>query len=568
VSRTSSVDEQRRRLLEFGRSLVADLDPDAVLGRVLEAARELTGARYAALGVLDETRTELERFVTAGIDDATHRAIGDLPRGRGVLGVLIAEPQPLRLADVGHHPLSYGFPAAHPVMRTFLGVPVILRAQAWGNLYLCDKDSGEFTESDEETAVVLAAWAGTAIDNARLYQTSERRRQELERAVRGLEATRDVAIAIGSETRLDRVLELIAKRGRALVEARSVVIMLVDGDDLVVIAAAGQVERAQGRRVPIDGSTSGEVLVRGRPERIADVGARLRISAAELGVPDAHTALIVPMVHRAERLGVVAAFDRGGADETFTATDEQLLRAFSASAGNAVTLARSVEADRLRSSLAAADSERRRWARELHDETLQALAGLRVLLSSAHRTGDPVRRAQAIESAIEQLGDEIANLRAIISDLRPAALDELGLEPALDALVTRQRTSDLEIACDVRLDGSGRRLEPELETAVYRILQEALTNVVKHAAATSVTITVTADEAEVIVELVDDGSGFDPEAATSGFGLAGMRERARLQGGQLELTAATPSGTRLLARLPAVWVERRHAPRDQDSVAS
>lgn len=149
---------------------MAELDPEAVLHRIVEEAREITGARYAALGVLDEQRSGLEHFLTAGVDAQTHRAIGDLPRGRGVLGVLIENPHPLRLAEVSKHPQSYGYPAGHPVMRTFLGVPIVIRGRAWGNLYLTEKQGGgEFTEEDEEAAVVLARWAATAIENARLY---------------------------------------------------------------------------------------------------------------------------------------------------------------------------------------------------------------------------------------------------------------------------------------------------------------------------------------------------------------------------------------------------------------
>ncbi len=234
-----------RRLLEVGRELVTELDLGKVLGTVLQTAREITGARYAALGILNEQRTELEQFLTSGLDEDTKRAIGDLPRGRGVLGALIEHQQPLRLAEVGQHPSSYGFPAGHPVMRSFLGVPVRVRGQAWGNLYLTEKEGGEFSERDEEAAVILADWAAVAIDNARLYETSERRRQEAEKAIRGLEATRDVAVAIGGEIALEHVLELIVKRGRALVGARSLVIMLRDGHELVVQASAGHVEGMQ-----------------------------------------------------------------------------------------------------------------------------------------------------------------------------------------------------------------------------------------------------------------------------------------------------------------------------------
>ncbi len=538
------------RLLVVGRSLVTELEIEVLLDRVLETARALTGARYAALGILNGRRTELDQFLTSGIDPDTHRAIGDLPRGRGVLGQLIAHPEPLRLGDVGEHPTSYGFPAGHPVMRGFLGVPITIRGQAWGNLYLTEKEDGKFSERDEVAAVVLADWAGVAIDNARLYETSEQRRLELEKAVRGLEATHDIAMAIGGEIELERALELIAKRGRALIGARSVVITLREGAELVVRAAAGHVGEAVGVRLAIADSTSGQVLERRRPERIVDVATRLRVSADTFGIDDARTALLVPLLHGGEGLGVLAAFDRGEEGEPFTSDDEQMLRGFAASAATAVALAQSVQKDRLRSSLAAAEAERKRWARDLRDETLQALGGLRVLLSAALRRGElePARRAMG--EAVERIEQEIANLRAIITDLRPAALDDLGLRAALGALVERHgERSGLTIASELDLPSARARLEEDLETAVYRVVQEALTNVTRHAAANGARVCVRERDGEMLVEVADDGCGFDTGAHSQGFGLAGMRERVALVGGALQVDSSA-QGTHVRARMP------------------
>ncbi len=548
-----SEEPRLRRLLDVGRELVTELDLSVVLDRVLETAREITGARYAALGILNEQRTELDQFLTSGVDEHTHRAIGALPRGRGVLGELIEHPEPLRLADVGQHPSSYGFPAGHPVMRSFLGVPVRIGGQAWGNLYLTEKGGGEFTEQDEEAAVILADWAAVAIENARLYETSELRRDEAERAIRGLEATRDVAVAIGGEIALEHVLELIVKRGRALVGARSIVIMLREGDELAVRASAGHVETIRGVRIPVAGSTSGQVLERGHPERITDVARRLRIAPAEFGVAEPETALLVPMLYRGEGVGVLAAFDRGDQGSVFTEEDEQLMRTFAASAATAVALAQSVQSDRLRSSLAAADAERRRWARELHDETLQGLGGLRLLLSSARRGDDLGQARAAMGEAVEHIEREIANLRAIITELRPAALDELGLRTAIEALLDRHREDDgFRIDVELQLPGPAkeeRRFSDDLETAVYRLVQEALTNVAKHAGATRVRVAVSESDGELRVEVKDDGAGFDPGASSTGFGLAGMRERVALAGGMLSVETGE-HGTLITACLP------------------
>ena len=541
--------EKIRRLLDVGRALVSELDTEAVLRRIIEEARVITGARYAAIGVLDEQRSELERFITTGIDAATHRKIGNLPRGRGVLGVLIEDPRPLRLSDVGCHPQSFGFPASHPVMETFLGVPILIRGQAWGNLYLTEKDGGsEFSEADEEAAVVLAQWAATAIENARLYESSERRREDAERALLGLRAARDITDAIAGVNELERVLELISKRGRALVDARTVLIMLREGDELIVAAAAGHAGDTRGRRIPISGSTSGRVLELGRAERISDVSRHLKISAEQLGVPGVHTALLVPMIHRGAGVGVLAAFDHGKGSVTFSAEDEQLLRTFASSAANAVAIHRSVEADRLRSAITAADAERARWARELHDQTLQALGGLRVLLASAQRRNPTLASEPAIGQAIEEIELEVDNLRAIITDLRPSLLDDLGLGPAIEALLERRRISGLEIIGDVSLGDPGA-LDPELETTTYRLLQEALTNVAKHAHATTVRVLVRVADDEVRVEVQDDGAGFDTEVRSSGFGLAGMRERVYLSGGQIEVESGA-NGTIVRAHMP------------------
>jgi signal transduction histidine kinase len=542
-----------RRLLDVGRAVVSELDVAVVLDRVLQAGREATGARYAALGILNEQRTELEQFLTSGLDDETHRAIGDLPRGRGVLGTLIEHPQSLRVADVSQHPSSYGFPAGHPVMRSFLGVPLVIRGQVWGNLYLTEKQGGEFTAQDEEAAMILADWAAIAIDHAQVHGTSERRREEAEKAVRGLEATRDVVVAIGGEVALEHVLELIVKRGRVLVGARSVVIMLRDGEELVVQASAGHVQEARGVRLPIADSTSGQVLEHLRPERITDVAGKLRIDPSEFGVPGAQTALLVPMVYRGEAMGVLAAFDRDGNGDVFSEDDEQVLRTFAASAATAVALAQSVQADRLRSSLAAADAERRRWARELHDETLQSLGGLRIRLSSALRRNDLPQAQEAMREAVAHLEQEIDNLRALITELRPAALDELGLRSAIEGLLDRHREQsgfhlDGELALPDPADGT-ERLEDELETAVYRLVQEALTNVAKHAHASFVRVAISESDGQLSIEVQDDGSGFDSERASHGFGLAGMRERVTLAGGTLSIDS-NEHGTTLSAHLP------------------
>jgi two-component system, NarL family, sensor histidine kinase DevS len=553
MSSLEGLDEHRlARLIDAGRGLLSELDLDTVLDRLLLTAADLTGARYVALGILDDSRRELARFLTRGIDEESHRAIGDLPRGRGILGVLIEDPRPLRLDDVGDHPRSYGFPPGHPPMRSFLGVPILIRGQAWGNLYLTEKAGEEsFSPEDEEAVVVLADWAAIAIENAGLYRDVAARREELERAVRGLRATAAIARAIGGETELERILELVVKRGRALMEAHDVLIMLRDGDELVIAAGAGHVQVDRAGRLPLAGSTAGQVLAEGRSRRIADAAHELLIPPEKLGLDRASTALLVPLVYRGQSLGVLAAFDRMDGDGTFSRDHEQLLEAFAAQAATAVATAKSVEADRRRRSMAAAEAERHRWARELHDETLQALGGLKVLLSSAARLDDPEAMRSAMRDATQQLSGDIEALRSLIAELRPPALDQLGLAPALTSLAQRTAAANgLEIRSEVQL-GDEQRLASEVETTVYRVVQESLTNVVKHARAASVELQVRCDGPELEVCVADDGIGFDPDGAqAAGFGLLGMRERVELAGGELSVLPGAVAGTVVRARLP------------------
>jgi signal transduction histidine kinase len=539
------------RLLEVGRELVGELDLESVLDRVLSVARELTGARYAALGILDERRTELERFLVSGIDEETQRAIGELPRGHGILGELIRRPQPLRLENLSEHPRSYGFPPGHPPMEAFLGVPIVIRGEAWGNLYLTEKEEGVFDEHDEQTLVVLADWASVAISNARLYSDLESQRDDLQRAVRSLEATTTISKAIGGETDLRRLLDLVVKRARALVEARTLLILLVEGDDLVLAAGAGELPLpGGGLRIPIRDSVPGAVLASRRSERLADVRTRLRLSLGELPT-GAESALLVPLVLRGQSSGLLVAFDRTAGGPMFSSEDERLLSAFAASAATAVATAKTVESRRLRDSLRAAEEERKRWARELHDETLQGLGALRVTLAGIRRTGGS--EAQ-LDQAIAHLGDEIDRLQALIAELRPAALDEIGLGPALDTLADRMRGSfDVELALDLAYD-QGRaptRLDAEIESTIYRVVQEALNNARKHAGASHVAVSVTEGPDAVVAEIADDGTGFDLDAQRSGFGLAGMAERIGLVDGKLEIRSEPAKGTVVRATVPS-----------------
>ncbi len=537
---------QREQAAAAARSLVSELDLERLLEQVLCTARSLTGARFAALGVLDEQRLSFATFMSDGLDEPTREAIGDSPQGRGILGLLIEDARPLRLDDLAEHPRSYGFPAGHPPMRAFLGVPLLIDGRAWGNLYLCEKEDGTaFDEDDEHAVVLLAEWAAIAIQNASSFHSLRRRHDTLERAVRNFEATTAIARAVGAETRIERVLELIVKRGRALVDARAMVILLRDGDDLTLAACAGEVDATVlGRRIAVEGSTAQAVLAAARPQRIGDVADSLRIAPSRRGIRGAHTALLVPLEFRNRRLGVLAAFDRIGEEAAFERDQQALLLSFAASAATAVATAQSVERERLRASMAAAERERQRWALELHDQTLQGLAGFQLHLSDALDHGDPDELRVAVERAIAQAEGEIEQLRVLIAELRPAALDQRGLQPAIEDLAQQVAASEgIEARVHVDLGAVGDRpLDAELRTAVYRLVQEALTNVVKHACANCVSIAVTGEPGGLEVTVTDDGAGFDPDAPLDGYGLVGMRERVELVGGTLSIASAAGGG--------------------------
>ncbi len=553
---SDALDEPRlRELIDVGRSLVTELDPEVIFRQVLEVARQLTGARYAALGVLDEERHELERFITSGIDTKARHEIGSLPRGRGVLGLLIEHPRPLRLADVEHHPRSYGFPPGHPPMSNFLGVPVMVRGRAWGNLYLTEKQGGGFDAADEQSAMVLAEWTAIAVDNARLYRSVRARSDAMERAVHRLEATTEIARATGGETDLERILEIIVKRGRALVDASSLLILLREGEELVAVSSAGEGEGEMARaRIPIRGSVPGQAMDTRAARRVSSLDPSLMARPGEPkpGPP----ALLAPLLHRGQALGVLLAVAPLHRDAGFSDEDEDVLLSFAASGATAVATARSVAEGRVRESIAATERERGRWARELHDESLQSLAGLRVLLSAARRS-DPGEVDALLAQGIEQVDAAIAEMRRLIAELRPSTLDELGLGAALEALGERtsvSSASEVRFVLDLALEGGRHetRLLGEIEDAAYRLVQEALNNAIHHAEAERVTVEVAEDRLTLRVRVEDDGCGFDLSAPTEGFGLIGMRERASLAGGELELRSAPGDGTTIVALIPAV----------------
>jgi signal transduction histidine kinase len=346
----------------------------------------------------------------------------------------------------------------------------------------------------------------------------ERSNSQLGQAVLRLEAFAEIARSVGGETDVQRVLDLILEHGRGVVDARALAIYLRDSDQM---------------RDP----RLGKVAETRLPARfVAEPGESLWL--------ESKAAVVVPLAFRGEMLGALVAVDRTSGGPEFDAEDEELIAAVAASAATALGTAQTVAKERLRDSIAAAEQARGRWARELHDETLQGLVGLRMLLSSARRSGS----SDELGDAIDHTKREIQNLRALIAELRPAALDELGLGPAIETLASRSGTAaGLEVSTSVSL-GDRARLAPETESTIYRLVQEALTNAAKHAGAERVRVEVSRVNGTVEVLVEDDGRGFDPALPTNGLGLVGMRERVELTGGRLEISSRP--GTRVSARLP------------------
>ncbi|MGK2932227.1 MAG: GAF domain-containing sensor histidine kinase [Solirubrobacterales bacterium] len=558
-SKDSLSESQLRRLLSVGRSLVTELDIEALLGQVLGTAKDLTGARYAALGILDPEKASLERFLHLGIDEATRRGIGPLPEGRGVLGELIRNPEPLRLSRVGDHSRSYGFPPGHPPMNSFLGVPIQIRGEAFGNIYLTEKPDGEqFDEVDEAMLVVLADWAAVAIGNARLYEQSEGRRTELERAVQALEATVSLARVGAAETDFDSLLELISKRARALIESRVLLLLSPTGEGpLSVLAAAGDADVAVPQRllagsgvILADAETEGRVL------RLDGKALKLENS----GSISTEAGLAVHMEHRGESQGYIVALGPEGRSG-FSQDDELLMQSFASSAASSLASARNVEQDRLRMTIEASEQERRRWARELHDQTLQDLGALKVMLDSMFEDADAESMKRSSSVAARQLEETTNALEALIHELRPATLDELGPAAAIETLIQRAGKRNglgTKTHIDLAFEAgrSSARLSPELESTIFRVVQEALNNTVKHAAAETASVSIVETDNQITVFVEDDGAGFDPAKGFGGrLGLHGMRERVALAAGQLEVDSAPGKGTRVEVHLPVITAE-------------
>jgi signal transduction histidine kinase len=542
---TTRETDRLRALVETGIAINSELSLDALLERIVEGAAKVTGARYAAMGVIDPSGTALERFVTFGIEPELQTAIGDLPRGRGILGVLIKDAEPLRLRDLSEDPRSVGFPLGHPPMKTFLGVPVMLRGVAYGNLYLTEKEAGgDFDDDDEELVTLLAAQAAVAIENARLYESATTWSQQLE-------SLNEVGTALVGQLELDPLLDLVASRLRELIGARLVAIALPAGEGLRIAAAdgAGADDLAAVSFLERDSKT-GRVLQRGNSERVDSLLEDPEVNqdvARRLG---ATTGMYVPLMVRGRAIGVLVAHDKRGPDQRFSSADLRLAEQFAIRASIAVDLSQRTARDALRRIVEGQELERRRLARELHDETGQALTSILLGLRAVEESGNSDEMREAASDLRELVVATLQDVRRLAVQLRPKALDDFGLAPALERLLqTFSEATDIRVELEAQLGPD--RLPAEVETTLYRIVQEALTNIVKHAEASNVSILLVRRESSATVVIEDDGKGFDPSATRDeGLGLEGMRERAELHDGRLTIESKADLGTTLAVEVP------------------
>lgn len=535
------VDDDRRALVEAGIAIGSELSLDAVLQKLVQTAAELTRARYAALGVIDASGEALAQFITHGLTHEERAAIGDLPRGRGILGVLIHDAVSLRLHDIGDDPRSVGFPPHHPPMRTFLGVPVKLRGVAYGNLYLTEKaDDADFDGDDEEIVTLLAAQAAVAIENARLYEDATRWSRQLE-------SLNEIAAALAREVELPRQLELLTERLRELLGARAVGVALRQPDSSLRLEA-GSGESLEGLELGA-GSRAAGVLALRQTEQLDGATFAGESTPDLVGRLQPKAVLLVPLVVGGRGVGVIIAVDRHADDPRFGVADVRLAESFAERAAVAVDLSQRVARDALRRAVAAQELERTRLARELHDQTGQALTSMLLGLAAVEAAEGRDQVHEAVTGVRELVFATLQDVRRLAVELRPAALDDFGLVPALRRLAsTVSESSGLDVQVEARL--GDERLASEIETAIYRIVQEALTNVVKHAEARHVSVVLSRKSRVVSVMVEDDGKGFDPsETGEDSLGLRGMQERVKLLDGLLDVDSTPGAGTTLVLEL-------------------
>ncbi|QNE37822.1 GAF domain-containing protein [Leifsonia shinshuensis] len=517
-----------RALVRANRAVVSHLELPVVLRTIIEAAVELVGARYGALGVIAEGGG-LEQFIHVGMSDDVVSRIGHLPEGHGLLGALIDDPRPIRLDSIADDPRSSGFPAGHPPMTAFLGVPITVRDSVYGNLYLTDPVSGGFTEDDEQLVKALAANAGFAIDNARLYA------ETVARQAWSASAAEMTASILGSDAA--EAHEEFASRAAALLGARSVVVLGTAEADEVAPMLGRNDGPVGDAGLLLDNDRVRSAVEGGQPTRLEELSGYPLADGGEPG-----PALVVPFDGKTGSPEVLIAV-RASDEAPFTAFELERAVTFSRQAALAMELAEA-RADRERVALL---EDRARIARDLHDHVIQQLFGVGLELQSVQSALGAGRLADRIDGTVNSLDDAIAQIRTAIfslshqqgpgGSLRHRLLDivqEVG--EGLPRPATVSFSGPVDLVSDAALADD-----------VAAFVREGLTNVVRHAGADTATVDVVASADEITVDVADDGAGIGETSRRSG--LANLSERAERRAGVLSVES-TPQGTRLRLRLP------------------
>jgi signal transduction histidine kinase len=555
--------ERQAALLDAVVAISADLDLPAVIERIVSTACVLVHARYGALGVLGPDGEDLVEFVTYGFDDNLRSKIGDLPHGRGVLGLLIEDPRPLRLHDLRQHPMSVGFPPEHPPMNTFLGVPVRTRDEVFGNLYLTEKigpdgSSEDFTLEDEEVVVALAAAAGVAIENARLYELAQRRQTWLQESA---SVTSAITTGQPGDAEQPETLDAVVTSAAAASAADLAVLLLRDEDrELRLSAAAGTLQPV----VALDDIVSGDALPaieEGESAVVVRAGPRDGQQPGDVtstdGYPDAdtHVGRIVPAAASVavysplwstdgDELGWLVLAWAQRVDARSGPEDLAMIRSFS----EQTALAMQVAAARDDLSRLAVLEDRDRIARDLHDLVIQRLFAIGLTIQSAARDAVKPAVQERLEQAVEDLDDTIRDVRRTIFQLHGRTAVGGGLAADIDSVVKDARSA-LGFTPMVRTDGPLAAVPPDVVPDLLAVLREALSNVARHAGASTVSVTLRTGE-HVELRVLDDGIGIPPELDRRS-GLANMRERATRHEGDFSIAPGPTGGTALTWRVPA-----------------
>jgi len=528
-----------RGLLDALLVVGTGLDLQTVLHRIVEAAVQLVDAQYGALGVIDDVRL-LSQFLTVGIDEATAAEIGPLPRGGGILGLLIDDPRPLRLHDLGEHPAAFGFPAHHPPMKSFLGVPIRVRDEVFGNLYLTEKVGGaDFDKEDERVVLALAAAAGVAIENARLYD-------DVRHSERWLQASAEVTTALLSGTEPDEVLQLVAARARDLVEADFAAIVLPLGDTLVIEVANGDsAGRVTGKRIDPHASLIGDAFRGGTTIAIDDIHQSPHWPNNSEALDDFGPIIIVPLVAGGgARHGVLWVGNLVGG-RRFRDAHQTMLEAFADQAALGLELAR----QRRETEQLSLFRDRDRIARDLHDTVIQRLFATGMQLESSMRFMTGPEASERVQSAVSDLDKTIKEIRSTIYSLQRSDRSSSSSLRARIVELIEELTPALGFTPNLRLEGLvDTRVSANVGDNLLPVLREALSNTARHAQSDRADVSVVVDDDSVTLTVTDDGVGLSEDGRRSG--LANLDARAGALGGTFTAHRAPEGGTELSWRVP------------------